>query len=79
MVEFKEAREKLTKLEEKYDKSKKNAAEKIREVKALEKRIEELEKELSLHKTLNEFKKKLWAKIGQSITDQSQSIETIHE
>lgn len=69
MAELKEAKEKLAKLEEKYDKSKQNVAEKAREVKALEKRIRELEKELTLDKTLAEVKKILWAKIGQSITD----------
>ena len=79
MAELKKAKEKLTKLEEKYDKSKQNVAEKTREVKALEKRIRELEKELTLDKTIAEVKKILWAKIGQSITDQWQSTETIHE
>ena len=79
MAELKEAKEKLAKLEEKYDKSKQDVAEKGREVKALEKRIRELEKELTLDKTLAEVKRILWAKIGQSITDQWQSIETIHE
>ena len=45
----------------------------------MEKRIKELEKELTFDKTLAEVKKILWAKIGQSITDQWQSIETIRE
>jgi len=79
MVELKEAKEKLANIEEKYDKSKQDVAEKAREVKALEKRIRELEKELTVDKTLAEVKRILWAKIGQSITDQWQSIETIHE
>jgi len=79
MVELKEAKEKLAKLEEKYDKSKQSVAEKTREVKDLEKKIRELERELTLDKNLAEVKKILWAKIGQSITDQCQSIETIHE
>jgi len=79
MAELKEAKEKLAKIEEKYDKSKQDVAEKAREVKALEKRIRELEKELTLDKTLAKVKRILWAKIGQSITDQWQSIETIHE
>ena len=53
--------------------------EKTREVRTLEKRIKELEKELTLDKTLIEVKKILWAKIGQSITNQWQSIEAIHD
>ena len=76
---MKEAKEKLAKLEEKYDKSKQSVAEKAREVKAMEKRIRELERELTLDKTLVEIKKILWAKIGQSITHKWQSIQTIDE
>jgi len=79
MAELKETKEKLAKLEEKYDKSKQNVAERIREIRALEKRIKELEKELTLDKTISEVKKILWAKIGQSITYQWQSIEAIHD
>jgi len=79
MAELKEAKEKLANIEEKYDKSKQDVAKKAREVKALEKRIRELEKELTVDKTLAEVKRILWAKIAQSITDQWQSIETIHE
>ena len=79
MEKLKEAKEKLAKLEEKYDKSKQSVANKAREVKALEKRIRELEKELTLDKTLAKVKKILWAEIGQAITDQWESIETIHE
>ena len=56
-----------------------DVAEKTREVKTLEKRIKELEKELTLDRTLAEVKKTLWTKIGQSITDEWKSIETIHE
>jgi len=78
MAELKETKEKLAKLEEKYDKSKQNVAERTREIRALEKRIKELEKKLTLDKTISEVKKILWAKIGQSITDQWQSIEAIH-
>ena len=79
MAELKEAKEKLARIEEKYDKSKQNLAEKTREVRTLEKSIKELEKELTLDKTLSEVKKILWSKIGQSITDQWQSIEAIHD
>ena len=54
-------------------------AEKTREVKALENKVKALEKDLTLHKTLAEIKTILWTKIGQSITDQWTSIQTIHE
>lgn len=79
MAELKEAKEKLAKIEVSYDKSKITVAEKTKEVKALEKRIKELEKDLTLHKPLAEIKTILWTKIGQSITDQWQSIQTIHD
>jgi len=45
----------------------------------LEKRIKELEKDLTLHKPLEEIKTILWTKIDQSIADQWQSIQTIHD
>ena len=79
MAELNEAKEKLATLNEKYDKSKQSVAEKARVVKALKEKIKELEKELSLEKVVAEIKKVLWANIGQSITDQLQYIETIHE
>jgi len=79
MVELKYAKEKLAQLEEKYDKSKQHVAERTREIRALEKKIKELEKELTMDKIIADIKKILWARIGQSITDQWQSIETIHE
>lgn len=79
MAELKETKEKLAKIEVSYDKSNIYVADKTREVKALEKRIMELEKDLTLHKTLTEVKTILWTKIGQSITDQWPSIQTIHD
>jgi len=79
MAELNQTKEKLATINEKYDKSKQYVAEKAREVKALKEKIKELEKELSLDKVVAEIKKVLWAKIGQSITDQWQYIETIHE
>lgn len=79
MIEVKEAKEKLAKLEASYDKSKMTVAEKQREIKALDSRIKALEKELTLDKTLAEIKKIPWAKIGQAITDQWRSIQAIHE
>lgn len=51
----------------------------MREVKALENKVKTLGKDLSLHKPLAEIKTILWANIGQSITDQWRSIQTIHE
>jgi len=64
MTKLKEAKEKLSKIEVRYDKSKMDVAEKIRVIKTLEKRIKELEKDLTLNRTLAEIKKILWAKIG---------------
>lgn len=68
MIELKEAKEKPAKIEERYDQSKMDVTEKIRTIQTLEKRIKELEKDLTLNKTLSEIKKILSAKIGQSIT-----------
>ena len=51
MAELKETKEKLAKIKVSYDKSKITVADKTREGKALEKRIKELEKDLTLHKT----------------------------
>lgn len=79
MTELKDAKAKLAQMEEKYDKSKQQVAEKTREAKALDKRIKELEKEMIMGKAITELKKVIWIKIGQSITDQWQSIETIHD
>jgi len=52
---------------------------KAREIKTLKERIKELEKELTLDKVVAEIRRVLWTHIGQSITDQWQYIETIHE
>jgi len=79
MTELKEAKEKLSKIEERYDKSKMDVAERIRTIKTLQKRIKEQEKDLTLNKTLAKIKKILWAKICQSITNQWPSIQTIYE
>ena len=83
---MKEAKEKLAKLEVSYDKSKITVAEKNREIKALENKVKSLEnkvksleKDLTLHKTLTKVKTILWTKIGQSISDQWPSIQTIHD
>ena len=64
MTELNEAMEKLSKFNERYDKSKQTVAEKGREIKALKDRIKELEKELQLDKVVAEIKIVLWANIG---------------
>lgn len=69
MTELCQAKDTLAKLNEKYDKSKQNVAEREREVKTLKRRINELEKELTLDKVIAELKRILWANICQSITD----------
>jgi len=79
MNELKDAKGKLAQLEEKYDKSKQQVAEKTREARTLDRRIKELEKELTMGKVITEVKRIIWIKIGQSITDQWQYIETIHD
>ena len=79
MTKLNQAKETLAKLNERYDKSKQNVAEKEREITTLKRRINELEKELTLDKVTTELKTVLWANIGQSITDQWQYIEAIHE
>ena len=79
MVDLKEAKGKLAKLEVNYDKSKMTVAKRTREVKALESKVKSLEKDFTLHKTLTEIKTILWTKIGHSVTDQWKSIQTIHD
>jgi len=69
----------LAKLEISYDKSKIIAAEKTREVKALENRVKALEKDLSLDKPLGEIKGILWANISESISNMWRSIQIIYE
>ena len=79
MKELDEVKKSLAKVNEKFDKSKQNEAAKEREVKALKKRIAELEKELALEKVTAELKAVLWGNIGRSITNQWQYIETMDE
>ena len=79
MSELSQAQDNLAKINEKYDKSKQNVAEREREVKALKKRITDLEKELTLDKVTSELKRVIWGHIGQSITDQWEYIEAIYE
>ena len=77
--EIKKAKEKLAELDAKYDKSKVTVAEQGREIKALKDKIKALEKELNLETAMADIKRILWAKIGQSITQQWRSIKTMHE
>ena len=79
MSELNQAKYSLAKINEKYDKSKQNVAKREREEKALKKRITNLEKELTLDKVTSELKRVVWGHIGQSITDQWEYIEAIHE
>lgn len=78
-TEINETKEKLAKLEEKYDKSKMTVAEQSREIKALKDRVKTLEKGLSLDRTLAEIKRLMWAKVNQSISGQWRSIQAIYE
>jgi len=56
VLELKQVKEKLAKVEQSYDKSKMNVAEKTREIKKLENKVRALEKDLSLHKLLAEIR-----------------------
>jgi hypothetical protein len=79
MSELNQAKDSLAKINEKYDKSKQNVAEREREVKALKKTIAELEKELNFEKVTAELKQVIWTAIGQSITNQWEYIDAIYE
>ena len=76
---LKQGKEKLAKIEQSYDKSKMTVAEKTREVNALENKARTLEKDLSLHKPLEEIRGILWTNIIQSLTGVWRSIQTIYE
>ena len=79
MKELDEVKKTLAKVNEKFDKSKQNEAAKEREIKALKRRIAELEKELALEKVTAELKAVLRGNTGRSITNQWQYIETMDE
>ena len=66
-------------MEQKYDLSKINVAEKTREINRLEKLVKALEKDLTLEKPLNEIKEILWDNIIQSIYDVWPSIQIMYE
>lgn len=70
-------KEKYAKMEQGYDLSKINVAEKTREIKMLENKLKSLEKDLTFDKPLTEIKRILWANITQSINDVWPSIQVI--
>jgi len=77
--ELKQVKEKLTKVEKNYDKSKISVAEKIREVKALENKVRTLEKDLTMDKPLAEIKGILSTNINQFLNNVWPSIQSIYE
>lgn len=77
--EINTVKEQFSKIERSYDLSKINVAEKTREIKVLENKVETLEKYLTFDKPLAEVKKILWANIAQSINDVWPSIQVIFE
>ena len=79
VTELQEAKLQLTKLEGKYDTSKKTTADNLREIKRLEKLVEALQKDLSLEKPLNEINDILWDNIIELIRDIWPSIQAIFE
>jgi len=79
VTELQEAKLQLTKLEGKYDTSKKTAADNLREIKRLEKLVEALQKDLTLEKPLNEINDILWDNIIELIRGIWPSIQAIFE
>ena len=79
MTELNETKEKLAKVNERHDKTKREVGEKAKEIKALKDRIKELENELKLDKIISEIRAMIWSNIGKSINNQWPYIETIHE
>ena len=77
--ELKQVKEKLVKAKKSYDKSKISVAKKIREVKALKKKVRTLEKDLTMDKPLEKIKGILWTNINQSLSNVWPSIQTIYE
>ena len=77
--ELNKVREQYANLQQRYDFSKINVAEKTRDIKGLENKVKLLEKDLTFDKPLTEIKKILWANITQSINDVWPSIQIIFE
>ena len=79
VTELQKTKAQLTTLEQKYDLSKMNVADKTREVNRLEKLINKLEKDLTLEKLLKEINEILWDNIIQSIRDVWPLIQIMYE
>jgi len=79
VTELQKVKEQYATLEQRYDLSKINVAERTREIKGLEQRVKSLEKDLTFEKPLTEIRKILWANITQSINDVRPSIQIIFE
>jgi len=79
VTELQKVKEQYATLEQRYDLSKINVAERKRESKGLEQRVKSLEKNLTFNKHLTEIRKILWANITQSINDVWPSIQIIFE
>lgn len=72
-------KEQFATLEQKYDLSKINFVEKVRENKGLEQKVKSLEKDLTFDRLLVEIRKIIWANITQSINDFWPSIQITFE
>jgi len=77
--ELQKVKEKYVTLEQRYNLSKINFAEKVREIKGLEQKVKSLEKDITFDKPLVDIKKILWTNITQSINDVLPSIKIIFE
>jgi len=75
--ELNKVKEQYAKMEQSYDLSKINVAEKTREIKVLENKVKSLEKDLTFDKPLTEIKRIIWANVTQSINDVWPSIQVI--
>jgi len=77
VTKLQKVKEQCATLEQSYDISKINVAERKREIKGLEQRVKSLEQDLTFEKPLIEIRKILWANITQSINDVWPSIQII--
>ena len=63
VLELQKVKEQYVTLEQRYDLSKINFAEKVREIKGLEQKVKSLEKDLTFDKPLENIKNILWINI----------------
>lgn len=77
--ELQKVKEQYDTLEKKYDLSKINFAEKVRENEGLEQKVKSLEKDLTFDKPLAYIKKILWTNITQAINDVWPSTKIIFQ